>query len=57
MDNAAGLYGTDVIYVDTVPELFESLPETALHRSVDLEIVAADKEGQSSVDMMFKGGS
>jgi hypothetical protein len=57
MDNAAGLYGTDVIYVDTVPEQFESLPETALHRPVDLEIVTADKEGQSSVDLMFKGGS
>jgi len=26
-------------------EQIESLPDTALHRSVDLEIVAADKDG------------
>jgi hypothetical protein len=47
MDNAAGLHGTDVIYVDTNSEQIESLPETAIHRLVDLEVVAADKEGQS----------
>jgi hypothetical protein len=57
MDNAAGLHDTDVIYVDTIPEQFESLPETALHRPVDSEIVAADKEGQSTVEMTYKGGS
>jgi len=45
MDNAAGLRDTDVIYVDTNSEQIESLPETALHRLVDLEVVAADKEG------------
>jgi hypothetical protein len=45
MDNAAGLHDTDVVYVDTKPEEFEALPTTALHRPVDLEIVAADKEG------------
>jgi len=45
MDDAAGLRNTDVVYVDTNPEQFESLPVTALHRPVDLEIVTADKEG------------
>lgn len=45
MDNAAGLHDTDVVYVDTNPEQFEALPPTALHRPVDLEVVAADKEG------------
>ena len=45
MDNAAGLRDTDVVYVDTNPEQFEALPSTALHRPVDLEVVAADKEG------------
>jgi hypothetical protein len=45
MDNAAGLQETDVIYVDTNVEQIESLPDTAFHRSVDLEIVAADKDG------------
>lgn len=45
MDNAVGLQDTDVIYVDTNAEQIESLPDTAFHRAVDLEIVAADKEG------------
>ncbi|KAH9041644.1 hypothetical protein EDB85DRAFT_2071888 [Lactarius pseudohatsudake] len=45
MDNAAGLHDTDVIYADTDPEQIESLPDTAFHRLVDLEVVAADKEG------------
>ena len=47
MDNAVGLHDTDVIYVDTNPEQIESLPDTAAHRLVDLEVVAADKGGQS----------
>jgi hypothetical protein len=40
---------TDVVYVDANPEQFEALPPTALHRPVDLEVVAADKpeEGPS----------
>lgn len=45
MDNAAGLRDTDIIYVDTDPEQIESLPATAAHRPVDVEIVAADKDG------------
>ena len=45
MDNAAGLHDTDVVYVDTNAEQIESLPDTALHRPVDLEVVAADKQG------------
>jgi hypothetical protein len=57
MDNAAGLHDSDVIYVDTNPEQFESLPATALHRPVDLELVGADKEGQSYLDMILKDGS
>jgi hypothetical protein len=47
MDNAAGLQDTDVIYVDTNVKQIESLPDTAPHRKVDLEVVAADKDGQS----------
>jgi len=45
MDGAAGLHDTEVIYDDTNPEQIEGLPATALHRPVDLEVVAADKEG------------
>ena len=47
IDNAVGLQDSDVIYVDTNVEQIESLPATAVHRPVDLEIVAADKDGQS----------
>ena len=46
MDNAVGLQETNTIYVDTNVEQIESLPDTAFHRSVDLEVVAADKDGQ-----------
>ena len=49
MDDAAGLRDSDVVYVDTNSEQFESLPETALHRPVDLAIVGADKEGLFSL--------
>jgi hypothetical protein len=52
MDEAAGLHDTDVVYVDTNPEQFEALPPTALHRPVDLEVVAADKEGASVFSLM-----
>lgn len=57
MDEAAGLRDTDVIYVDTNPEQFEALPPTALHRPVDLEVVAADKEGLSISWLMSNGST
>jgi len=44
-EDARGLRDTDIVYVDTNPEQIESLPDTAPHRPVDLEIVSADKEG------------
>ena len=47
MDNAIGLQDSDVVYVDTNTKQIESLPLTAVHRSVDLDIVAADTDGQS----------
>ncbi|KAH9003177.1 hypothetical protein EDB86DRAFT_3117868 [Lactarius hatsudake] len=55
MDNAAGLHDTDVIYADTDPEQIESLPDTAFHRLVDLEVVAADKEGTKFREMCDTG--
>jgi len=45
LDDAAGLHDTNVIYVDTNIEQLETIPDTYYHRSVDLEIVAADKAG------------
>ncbi|KAI0035951.1 hypothetical protein K488DRAFT_42144 [Vararia minispora EC-137] len=44
-DNAAGMYDTNVIYYDNDVDQMASLPPTAIHRNVDLEILAADAEG------------
>ncbi|KAF8149876.1 hypothetical protein B0H34DRAFT_678825 [Crassisporium funariophilum] len=44
-DDAAGDKTTDTIYDDSNPDQIESLPDTQLHRNVDLELVRADKEG------------
>ncbi|KAF9565249.1 NAD(P)-binding protein [Agrocybe pediades] len=44
-DNAKGDFHTETIYNDADPDQIESLPDTQLHRNVDLEIVRADKEG------------
>lgn len=54
MDNAIGLQDSDVIYVDTNTEQIESIPATAVHRSVDMEIVAADKDGQSHFQLLSR---
>jgi len=44
-DDARGMFATDVIYSDNDIQAIESLPPTALHRMVDLEIVKADQDG------------
>ncbi|OCH93024.1 NAD(P)-binding protein [Obba rivulosa] len=44
-DDARGMYATDTIYSDMNVAQIESLPPTALHRNVDLEIVSADQQG------------
>ena len=45
-DTAAGMYGTDEVYSDLDVEKFEKLPPTQPHRGVDLEMIAADKQGK-----------
>jgi len=45
IDNAAGMYATDVVYSDLDLKQIESLQETQIHRNVDLAIVDADKQG------------
>ena len=57
MDNAAGEYTIDTIYDDANPEQMESLPDTQLHRNVDLELLKADKEGASLPLFFFFFGS
>ena len=44
-DSAGGMYGSDTIYYDSDPEQIEALEPTRPHRNVDLNVVAADKEG------------
>jgi hypothetical protein len=43
--NAAGKLSYEHVFNDTNVEQIESLPPTAWHRPVDLEVVQADKEG------------
>jgi len=45
MDKAKGMFATDKICSDTDIKAIESIPPTAWHRPVDLEIVKADKDG------------
>ncbi|KAG1730246.1 uncharacterized protein EDB91DRAFT_1157511 [Suillus paluster] len=45
IDNAVGNYATDKIYSDLDVPIIESLLETQPHRDVDLEVIAADKQG------------
>jgi len=49
IDHAAGDYTSDTIYDDANPDQIESLPDTQIHRNVDLELVKADKEGYVKV--------
>ncbi|KAI0940979.1 hypothetical protein AcV7_003207 [Taiwanofungus camphoratus] len=45
VDDAKGMYATDVIYSDMDVAQIESIPPTALHRNVDLAVVEADQQG------------
>lgn len=44
-DDATGDHATETIYDDADPDQIETLPETQIHRNVDLELLRADKEG------------
>ena len=44
-DNAEGNHASDTIYDDANPDQIEKLPNTQIHREVDLELIKADKEG------------
>jgi hypothetical protein len=45
-DDSDGSYREHIKYDDTNVGLIKSIPDNALHRNVDLEIVAADLEGK-----------
>ncbi|KZP09837.1 NAD(P)-binding protein [Athelia psychrophila] len=53
MDSAMGMHTTDTIYSDTDIAQIESLPPTALHRNVDLAIVAADEAGYAKTHIIL----
>ncbi|KAF8837821.1 NAD(P)-binding protein [Paxillus ammoniavirescens] len=44
-DNAGGMHEYDTIWDDMNPDQLETLPDTQIHRNVDLMVLAADKEG------------
>ncbi|RPD75238.1 hypothetical protein L226DRAFT_58443 [Lentinus tigrinus ALCF2SS1-7] len=44
-DNAGGMYGSDTIYYDSDSDQIERLEPGRPHRNVDLNVVAADREG------------
>ena len=44
-DDAAGNHSTDTIYDDANPGQIETLPDTQIHRNVELELIKADQEG------------
>ncbi|KAI0738076.1 NAD-P-binding protein [Daedaleopsis nitida] len=47
VDDARGEYVTDTVYSDLNLEQIKAIPETALHRPVDLLVFEADTEGYS----------
>jgi len=48
-DRATGDFATDVIYDDSNVEQIASLPDSQVHRNVDLELVHADAEGYAKI--------
>ncbi|THU78648.1 NAD(P)-binding protein [Dendrothele bispora CBS 962.96] len=45
VEQSGGMHSTDTVYDDANPDQIETLAPTQPHRNVDLEILAADKEG------------
>lgn len=48
-DESGGNHGSDTIYDDANPDQIETLPDTQIHRNVDLQLIKADKEGYVKV--------
>ena len=55
MDNALGLHGDHTIYSDLQSDELQPLPETAIHRNVDIALVNADKEGYVKTYLVTPG--
>jgi len=52
MDKALGMYHYETIYDDSNPDQIETLPPSAIHRIVDLELVNADKQGMYALEII-----
>ncbi|KAF6747570.1 hypothetical protein DFP72DRAFT_919668 [Ephemerocybe angulata] len=55
MDDAHGLHGNHKVYSDLQSDEIEALPDTALHRNVDLAYLKADKEGFAKAYIVTPG--
>ncbi|KAF8438924.1 hypothetical protein L210DRAFT_3646462 [Boletus edulis BED1] len=53
IDKAKGMYAYDTIWDDADPDQLETLPDTQLHRNVDLLVVAADKQGYARTHIVL----
>ncbi|KAF9240417.1 hypothetical protein BU15DRAFT_45759 [Melanogaster broomeanus] len=53
VDNAEGMYAYDTIWDDMNPDQLETLPDTQLHRNVDLMVIAADNEGYARTHIVL----
>jgi hypothetical protein len=51
IDDAHGMFSSDKIYSDLNIAQLETLPKTQPHRSVDLALTKADKEGKATSDL------
>ena len=50
-----GTFTSDFIWHDNDPDQIETLPDDAPHRTVELMIINADKQGKSVVKQLEKG--
>lgn len=53
MDDARGAYASDQVYSDIDIAVIEALPPTAIHRPVDLAVVAADVAGYACTHIIM----
>jgi nucleoside-diphosphate-sugar epimerase len=53
IDDAKGMHGDHIIYDDTDVAQLKSIPENAIHRNVDLAVLAADEEGYVRAYLVF----
>lgn len=54
-EQAEGKYATETVYSDVDLAQLKSIPESVIHRSIDLAVIAADEEGMHAfIVLKFK---